>query len=174
MLITVFGAPTPLRAGIADFTVLVQNARDTSVVMDADVRLTLSKPGEQDIKVSATHALATNKLLYAAYPLLPQAGEWRLSACVKSRGQQASVDGVIMVMPGRPSIAAWWLYIAFAPAGVLLFIANQVLKMRSRKRGVITALPLASVCAGESASSNESPDEGSQEHCGDNRDSMRS
>ena len=132
LLITVFGAPSPLRAGVADLSVLVQDARDTSAVLDAEVGLTLSRAGDKEISLSATRAQATNKLLYAAYPFLPSAGEWRLNVQVKSQGRSVSVDGVIAVMPQQTSVMTYWLYIAFAPIGILLFLANQLLKSRSR------------------------------------------
>lgn len=135
LLITVFSAPTPLRAGVADFTVLVQNSHDTGVVLDAEVVLTLSKVDASDISVPATHAQATNKLLYAAHPVLPAAGDWRLIVSVKSQGTAVSVDGVITVMPTQPSIMAYWLYIAMAPAGILFFVVNQWLKSRSHHSG---------------------------------------
>ena len=132
LLITVFAAPTPLCAGIADVTVLVQNTHDASVVLDAEVGLTLTKSGESDIAVNATHELATNKLVYAAYPTLPSEGEWHLNVHVKSKSASATVDGVIIVLPRRQSIIAYWQYIALAPAGILLFITNQLLKRRPK------------------------------------------
>lgn len=132
LVITVFGAPSPLRAGASDLSVLVQDTRDTRIVLDADVTLTLSKPGEKEIVVPATRAQATNKLLYAAYPVMPEPGDWTLIVRVKSQDTAASVEGVITVLPQRASIMSYWLYIAFAPAGVFLFLLHQNLKARSR------------------------------------------
>jgi hypothetical protein len=138
LLITVFGAPVPLRAGVADLSVLVQNVRDTSAVLDAEVDLTLSRAGEMEISLPATRAQATNKLLYAAYPVLPSAGEWRLNVQVKSLGRLVAVDGAIVVTPRQTSVIAYWPYIAFVPIAIVLFLVNQYLKSRSRQLRQLT------------------------------------
>ena len=79
LIVTVFSAPVPLRVGSADLSVLVQTVRDASPVLNAEVALQLSSPGSPAIHVPATRAQATNKLLYAAHPVLPSAGQWRLT-----------------------------------------------------------------------------------------------
>jgi hypothetical protein len=137
LLITVFGAPAPLRAGVADISVLVQDTHTTSAVLDAEVGLTLSRQGEKEISLPATRGQATNKLLYAAYPVLPSAGEWRLTVQVKSQSSSVAVDGAIAILPRQPSAIAYWPYIAFVPIGIVLFVVNQTLKSRSRYRNDI-------------------------------------
>ena len=57
----------------------MRDARNTSPVLDAEVVITLSRAGGKEIRLPATRAQATNKLLYAAHPVLPSAGEWRLN-----------------------------------------------------------------------------------------------
>src|SRR5690348_13159534 len=69
LTISIFGSPQPLRVGRADLSVMVQQTNDRSTILDATVKLHLSRSaaGEiSDIFAPATHANATNKLLYAA------------------------------------------------------------------------------------------------------------
>ncbi len=130
--ITVFSAPAPLRAGSADLSVLVQTAADSEAVLDATVTLRLSKPGEPSIDIPATRAQATNKLLYAAQPLLPSAGRWQIDVQVSWNGNTFEAPGEITVLPQASPLNSFWPYFALAPVAVLLFLANQWLKQRRR------------------------------------------
>ena len=132
-LVTVFTVPTPLRAGPADFTVLIQNAMDASPVLNATVSLRLSRQGEPDLMMEATRAQATNKLLYAAHPTLPSAGAWRLNLTVKSDGNTFDAAGDITVYPREAVLRTYWPYLSLAPVAVLLFAINQWLKTNPRR-----------------------------------------
>lgn len=132
--VTVFTAPVPLRVGIADLSVMVQTFDDRSDVLDCDVMLHLSKPGERDIRVAVTRAQATNKLLYAAHPVLPQAGQWNVSIEIKRRGASVRVNGEIAVLPQLVPLIAYWPYFALLPVAVALFALNQWLKARRKVR----------------------------------------
>jgi hypothetical protein len=132
--IALFSAPVPLRVGAADLSVLVETAADSTAVLDASVELQLSKPGEQPIVVAATRTQATNKLLYAARPLLPSAGVWNVTLQVTRSGSTFAVPGSITVLPPASPVGAFWPYFALVPAGLLLFLANQWLKKRAANR----------------------------------------
>lgn len=131
-LVTVFSAPVPLRVGVADLSVMVQRLNDRSEELDCNVMLHLSKPGERDIRVAATRAQATNKILYAAHPVLQKAGNWNLTLEIKARGDAARVNGAITVLPQLPPLIAYWPYFAVLPAAVALFALNQWLKRRRK------------------------------------------
>jgi hypothetical protein len=131
--ITVFSAPVPLRVGSADLSVLVQTNADANAVLNAAVLLQLSKSGEQPINVPATRAQATNKLLYAAHPVLSSAGAWHLNVQVTWNGDTLNAPGEITVLPRETSLSSFWPYFALVPAGVLLFLANQWLKRRRQR-----------------------------------------
>ncbi len=76
-VLTAFSSPAPLRVGRADLSIMVQKENDQSTVLDAvvSVRLKRSVGGTiVEIVAPATHARATNKLLYAANVTLPSAG----------------------------------------------------------------------------------------------------
>ena len=136
LVMTVFAAPSPVRAGAAtDLTVLVQDSRDLRPVLNAEVALTLSKAGGQDVVVSATRAQAVNKLLYAASAVLPVPGEWRVNVQIIRQHSLVSVDGTINVLPAESSVARYWPYIAIVPFLIVLFVLNQWLKSRSHPHG---------------------------------------
>lgn len=136
-IVTVFSTPVPLRAGVADLSVMVQTAQDRKTVLDAGVKLHLTKSSATDVVeiiAPATRSQATNKLLYAARVTLPSAGKWRLEVDVKEKASVASVSGEIAVLPLQPPAMARWPYFAFVLLVVLLFAMNQWLKRSRRLR----------------------------------------
>ncbi len=133
-LITLFSAPVPLRAGTADLSAMVQKIEDRSAVLDCAVVLQLSHPGERDIHVAATRAQATNKLLYAAHPVLQRPGKWHVAVEIKSRGNTVRVAGDMMVLPEEAPVIAHWPYFAVLPVAVGLFALNQWLKASRKVR----------------------------------------
>jgi hypothetical protein len=132
--VTVFSAPVPLRVGAADLSVMVQTINDRTNVLDCDVMLYLSKPGEHNIRIAATRAQATNKLLYAAHPVLRQAGKWNVSVEIKAIGDTVRVNGELAVLPELAPLIAYWPYFAVLPVAVALFALNQWLKARRKVR----------------------------------------
>jgi hypothetical protein len=75
--VTVFTSPTPLRAGLVDVSVLVQEAATGACLPQARVNLRLTSRGTGDVlELPATTEAATNKLLRAAAFQLPHAGRW--------------------------------------------------------------------------------------------------
>jgi len=131
--VTLFTAPVPLRAGVGDFSVLVQDEQDNALV-DGSVTIQLSKADERDIVAKATTAQATNKLLYAARVELPSAGKWEVRVQVRREGLAGSASGGISVLSEEPPVVTYWLYFAVVPVGILLFVLNQWLKRKQRRR----------------------------------------
>ncbi len=135
-VISMFSAPETLRVGANDFSVMVQRAEDQSSLSDATVKIRLTRVtsnGISELYAPATHANATNKLLYAARVNVPSAGEWKLAADVETKQGNAEVVGEVQVKPPQPPILAYWPYFALVPLLILLFVTNQWLKKR---RGV--------------------------------------
>jgi len=131
LTISVFGAPEPLRVGPTDLSVMVQQTSDHSTILDGTVKVHLIQSAASDISeifASATHANATNKLLYAARVNLPKPGVWRLIADVESKRGEAEVAGEINVLGPQAPIITYWPYFALVPLIVMLFIINQWLK----------------------------------------------
>src|SRR5262245_1647743 len=81
--IAVFTSPTPMRAGIVDVSVLVQDAATGEVAPDANVTVCLKVPRtERILKYAATDGTATNRLFKAAVFELRQAGPWDVQVAV--------------------------------------------------------------------------------------------
>src|SRR5262245_2176234 len=73
----VFAAPTALRVGPVDVSVLVQDAATEECLPEARVTVRLTARGTGEIlEYSATTEAATNKLLRAAEFQLPKPGWW--------------------------------------------------------------------------------------------------
>jgi hypothetical protein len=134
-VITVFTAPTPLRAGVADISVLVQTRDGSEAVLDADVRLELrsSTNDGATVRAAATREQATNKLLYAATVNVPSTGSWQLHVAVRRGDDRAEVTCQLAVAAPLPRLLAHWPYLAFPPATVLIFALHQWLRSRSIK-----------------------------------------
>ena len=130
-VVTVFTAPIPLRVGPIDVSVLVQSAADQAPVIDAAVQLTL-RSKEIERTAAATHAGATNKLLYAASIDVPTAGEWTLAAAVRVDASTADVGCELEVVPPPPPVVAFWPYLVLPFAITALFAVHQRLKARRR------------------------------------------
>lgn len=139
-LISLFSADAPLRAGAQNFTVLVEDASDSSPVLDSRVTLSFRDAGAHQIRIEAQIGQSTNKLLYAASTNLT-AGTWRVTISVQSKaGAESEASGTLTILPEEPPIAAYWPYFAVPPVVVLLFVLNRWLKRRSKSRKTGTAI----------------------------------
>ena len=134
--VTLFTAPTPLRVGPVDVSVLVQTTADHAPVLDAEVEIELQAPGLER-SAAATRAAATNKLLYAALLEVPEPGRWTLAARVRAGGRDAAVSCEVDVAPHLSPAAAFWPYFALPGALIALFALHQWLKRSTspRRRG---------------------------------------
>ena len=132
--ITLFTAPTPLRVGSVDVSVLVLTAADHSPVLDAEVELTLravDTTGSERTAL-ATHAAATNKLLYAAPLGVPAAGRWTLTARVNANSRAAAVECEVDVQPPQAPVVTFWPFLVLPGAVVALFALHQWLTLQRR------------------------------------------
>ena len=123
-VITVFTAPTPVRVGPVDVSVLVQEGIDDAPVLDAEVQVTL-RAADTERTAAATHAAATNKLLYAASLVVPAPGRWTLATEVRAGERAAAVAGEIDVAPPPAPVVAFWPYLALPFAVIALFVLHQ-------------------------------------------------
>lgn len=131
--ITLVSSPTPLRTGRADLSVMVQKASDNSSVQNANVTVHLRKSATDnvvEVMAPATHAKATNKLLYAAELTIPSPGQWQVNVEVNAAGASATASGQIEVLTPQAPAATYWGYFALIPFAILLFIFNRWLRRR--------------------------------------------
>jgi hypothetical protein len=138
-IITVFTTATTLRAGPADVSVMVQDRKSRTVILDATVVLSIEPQtgtaGGPEILASSR--LATNKLLKAAVINFPSAGSWLLRVGVRRGPQKVEVSTYLHVAPPLPRVAAIWPYLALPPFAILLFAANQALRRRALSHSAV-------------------------------------
>jgi hypothetical protein len=135
-IVTAFSEPAPPRVGLVDLSVMLQKANDQTTVLDASVMVRLKKSSAgtiTEVVAPATHARATNKLLYAAQVTLASPGEWQLTVDIKQGNATASVSSQMSVLPEQAPTVTYWPYFAMVPVLVLFFILNRWLR---RKWGV--------------------------------------
>ena len=134
--VTVFTAPTPLRAGAIDLSVLVQETHGGDVIPDADVSVVLRTRDDpaREVRAPALHEQATNKLLYAALLDLPAAGAWQVEVNVARAGATASLAFDVDASPPLPPWRAYWPYFALPPFAIAIYALHQWLVLRPRRR----------------------------------------
>jgi hypothetical protein len=131
-IVTVFTEPTPVRAGPAEISVMVQDGSNRRPVLDAEVTLHLRKrrSEEPQIVAKATRQNATNKLMYAADVELPAAGEWQLRVMVHRGAVSTQIAGELMAAPPRIALVSLSPYLALLSVGFGLFALHRQLRRR--------------------------------------------
>jgi hypothetical protein len=145
-LVTLFGAPSPLRAGPADLSVMIQNAATGAPVLDQSVSLMIQASVSPESEawvppccsmkkasgvVAATHAAAQNKLLYAANVILPASGPHELVVRIGKSEDAEILTAKLDVQPPAAPISHYWTWLAAPPLLIGVFALNQRLRRRS-------------------------------------------
>ncbi|HEY5791713.1 MAG TPA: hypothetical protein VIS74_00345 [Chthoniobacterales bacterium] len=144
--VTVFGLPSPLRAGPVDISVLVQNAETRAPVLDAQVSVSVTPlsadqlaDGEvwtppccsmkrSDDFYAATREQAQNKLMYHTFFPIPASGQWNLAVEIRHQnGARVFVETVDVAPPQKPALAYWPLLV-LPIAAVGGFAINRALR----------------------------------------------
>ena len=152
--VTVFSSPEAVPGGLTDLSVLVQRSESGKVVLDADVRFTLSPPDGLAMKqadvlcsfptaamplpdginnlasVRASREQASNKLLYAAPVQLNAPGDWKLHVVVSRGTDTSQFDCRLPVTLASGKLTGLWPYLLFPPLAVAAFAVNQWLRGR--------------------------------------------
>jgi hypothetical protein len=143
--VTLFGSPSPLRAGPADLSVMIQDAKTGEPVLNQsvaiDVKAALDSTSTAWLPpccsmaksagtVTATHANAQNKLLYAANIVLPASGLHDITVQIGD-ATAPSIESKIDVQPPSAPAASYWAYLAAPPLFIGIFALNQRLRRRS-------------------------------------------
>jgi hypothetical protein len=129
----VFTSPTPLRAGLVDFSVLVQDTATGECVPQARVtlRLTARETGEF-LEHLATAEAATNKLFLAAVFRLPQPGWWDVDIAIEGPHGPASLRVAVHAEEALPHWQEFWPWFTWPAIVVLIFSAHRALMRRPR------------------------------------------
>ena len=128
--VTVFTAPTPLRAGPVDLSVLVQDGAGECVPeARVVVRLTARGTGEA-LEYPATAEAATNKLFRAAVFELPESGWWDVEVDVEGTHGPALLRFGVEADQRPPRWLELWSWFAWPALAVALFGFHRVLVRR--------------------------------------------
>ncbi len=130
--IALFTAPTPLRAGPVDVSVLIQNAATQEPIAGAQVTITATDRDSPDISISqlATTAAATNKLFQATLFDLPRAGRWDVEVAVEGPLGSAQVHAEVEVAEPLPRYLALWPWLSWPAVLIGLFGVREFLVRR--------------------------------------------
>jgi hypothetical protein len=131
--ITLFGAPQPLHAGLADLSVLVQDRNSGQVLLDPTIDLTVAPEaaGGTQQTVRLERGQASNRLLQAAGVHFSSPGKWRLALVVRRGNEVAQLSTDCTVEPDRSRAMLVWFYVLLPVGIILLFAVHQGLKLRS-------------------------------------------
>jgi hypothetical protein len=138
-VVSLFTTPEALAVGPADLSVMVEEQGSSTVLLDADVAVTLTPEDEGWAPVAAhlSHAHATNRLLEDAVVQLPHAGRWRAVLRVSEAGREASVATDLTVASYSARRGTAWLFAALPVGAIALFVWVQVAKRRLRRRRLL-------------------------------------
>jgi len=131
--ITVFTAPTPLRAGPVDVSVLVQDAATGQVLPEAQVTIWVAPSGRGSAAVAypATAEAATNKLLRSALFELPEVGPWDLEVVVEGPLGPARVRCEVEAAEPLPRWLSLWPWLTWPVLVIVLFGVHLLLVRRA-------------------------------------------
>jgi hypothetical protein len=133
--ISVFTAPTPLRVGLADISVLVQDTATGKPRTEIPVEVMahpVDKP-QQVVQGAATLAAATNKLFRAVQLDLSESGRWHVEVVVTGAANPRRASFEVDVLEPPPAWIEYAAWIGWPFVAVLLFALHQYLKMRQRR-----------------------------------------
>lgn len=128
--ITVFSEPTPLRVGLIDLSVMVQETTSETPVLDATISMLLEHEDDSvsSMLVEATREAATNQLLYSAKLELPEPGKWSVETSVMNDGVVSRAQFNFDAAPPLPPILDMWPWFILPMVALLLMAMNQWLQ----------------------------------------------
>lgn len=126
---TVLAAPSPLRVGLSEWSVLLQRANG-GVVLDAEVEVELARSASgaahsHALAAAATHEASNNRLYHTALLRIPEAGSWHGSVKVRSREGQGVCAVEVAVAPALGPLREHWRALALPPLALGLFGLHQ-------------------------------------------------
>ncbi len=133
--VSVFSSPTPLRVGLVDVSVLVQDAATGQPVPDAQVTVRARHRTEPSASVTcaATAAAATNKLFRAAVFELPEPGWWDVEVEIGGLREPVRLNFEMEAAERLPTWRSLWPWLAWPAGVVLLYGVHQFLVRRRRQ-----------------------------------------
>ncbi|MEI8292425.1 MAG: hypothetical protein WCG66_00390 [bacterium] len=144
--VVLFGNPSPLRAGLADLGVFLEQEETRRPVIDAVVTFRLNKlsrpspelawrglgcisPGQA---VKALQGHSGNGLLYSAMVGIPEPGLWDLGISISRDRLTTGVSFDVEVQKALPPMTGLWPLVAILPMGVFLYVVRGCLLKKRR------------------------------------------
>jgi len=139
--ITLFTSPTTLRAGVVDFSVLVQSADSDRAVLDVPVTVHVYPWGSPQHRNGGlvTSAAATNKLFRAIQLDLPEPGRWHVDVAVHATQRAVQVKTELEVGSPLPPWIDLGLWIGWPLVAIVVFVLHQSLVRRVSGRRTVVA-----------------------------------
>jgi len=133
--ISVFTTPTPLRVGLADIIVLVQEGVSGTPLSTVPIVIHVYPIHDflRSISAEATAAAATNKLMRAAQLQFSQPGFWHMEVIVKDNGTTSKIDFDFEVAEALPPWLDLLPWIAWPLGVIILYALWQFLVPRRRR-----------------------------------------
>ncbi len=130
--ITVFTAPTVVRAGPVDVSVLVQDAATGELASNVQVSIEAASRDFPGVAIHhpATTEAATNKLYYAAILDLPDPGWYSVEVSIEGALGKSQVCFELEAAEPLPSWLAILPWVGWPVGAVLLFGIHQLLSRR--------------------------------------------
>lgn len=133
--VSLLASPWPLRAGPAEFSVLLQDAATREPVLDAELALDVhlldpARAPVAPIRVRAVRGAGGNPLLHSARLELPVSGRWRVVVGEVDASLPALAGIEVEVAPGASLLARHGVALSLPFVGLALFGLHQHLSRR--------------------------------------------
>jgi len=146
--IVLFANPSPLRAGMTDLSVFIEQEGKRSPVLDAVVAFRLNKlsrstpelawkgmgcvtPGQS---VNARLGHAGNGLLYSAVLGIPEPGLWSLGVSIDRIGKTSLITFEVPVERALRPLQTMWPFVAILPIAIFLYSWHGFLLRKRRSK----------------------------------------
>lgn len=134
--VTLFTAPDPLVSGPVEFTLLVQNASDGTVVSRPRATVDLTLKGQPTVHVALAAGGATNRLLPGAVATLIRPGAYELAIEVSSGGAPpVTFHGGLPVDSNNGRRNTLLISAGLTLLLIVLFLVNQYARQQRRPHG---------------------------------------
>lgn len=146
--IVLFANPSPLRAGMADLSVFIEQDGKRAPVLDAVVAFRLNKlsrptpelawkgtgcvtPGQS---VNARLGHTGNGLLYSAVLGIPEPGLWSLGVSIDPMGKTSLISFEVPVERALRPMQTMWPFVAILPIAIFLYAWRGFLLRKRRSK----------------------------------------
>jgi hypothetical protein len=127
--ITVFTAPTPVRVGTMDISLLVQEAATGELAPEVQVTINAVRRGSPGVALHhpATAGAAANKLYYDATFDLPEPGWYSVDVSIDGALGKAHVRFDLEAAESLPRWLTMWPWVGWPVLAIMLFSIHQLL-----------------------------------------------